>query len=61
MGTRVTPELARLINERKIMKAQISEDMVSKELESSLVSRFEDGMALRQEADYGLNSQKRVL
>lgn len=117
MGSRITSELARLLNERKIMKAQISEDMVLKEIETaqtdlqdaqdslqnnkfkwatiqsyysmfhsvrallfkkgyrekshyalllairelysmelepSLVSRFEEGMGLRQEADYGL-------
>ncbi len=117
MGSRVTPELSRLINERKIMRVQISEGMVvaeveaaqtdlvdaqdslqnnkfkwatiqsyysmfhsvrallyhkgfrekshfalllairelySKELEPSLIGMFEVGMALRQEADYGL-------
>lgn len=117
MGSRVSPELARLVNERKIMKAQISEDIVLKEIEAaqtdlqdaqdslqmnkfkwatiqsyysmfhsvrallfnkgyrekshyalllaikelysktiepSLISRFEEGMTLRQEADYGL-------
>jgi uncharacterized protein (UPF0332 family) len=35
MGSRVTPELARLINNRKIMKAQISEDMLLKEIEAA--------------------------
>jgi uncharacterized protein (UPF0332 family) len=117
VGSRITPELSRLLNERKIMKSQISEDMVfkeiqaaqsdlqdaldsmqnnkfkwatiqsyysmfhsarallfkkgyrekshyalflairelySKEIESSLITRFEQGMELRQEADYGL-------
>ena len=117
MGSRITPELSRLITERKIMKALVSGDMVSKEiegaqtdlqdaqdslqnnkfkwatiqsyysmfhsmrallyskgyrekshyalllairelfskeLEPSLVSRFEEGMLLRQEADYWL-------
>ena len=116
MGSRITPELARLLNERKIMRAQIGEDMVFKEIEAaqtdlqdaqdslqmnkfkwatiqsyysmfhsarallfskgyrekshyalllairelysmelepSLISRFEEGMELRQEADYG--------
>ncbi len=117
MGSRVSPELSRLLNERKITRAQISEGMIlkeieaaetdlkdakdsfgngkfkwatiqgyysmfhsarallfscgyrekshyalllsiralfSKELERSLIDRFEDGMNLRQEADYGL-------
>jgi len=117
MGSRVSPELDRLLNERKITRAQTSEGMIlkeieaaetdlkdakdsfendkfkwatiqgyysmfhsarallfscgyrekshyalllsirelfSKELERSLIDRFEDGMNLRQEADYGL-------
>jgi uncharacterized protein (UPF0332 family) len=117
MGSRISPELVRLINERKITRAKISHDMIlkeieaaetdlkdandsrdarkfkratiqgyysmfhsmrallfnrgyrekshyalllaikelySKELERSLIDRFEDGMNLRQEADYGL-------
>lgn len=29
-------------------------ELYSKQLEPSLISRFEEGMALRQEADYGL-------
>ena len=35
MGSRITPELSRLINERKIMKAQINSDMVLKEIEGT--------------------------
>lgn len=117
MGSRISPELARLLNERKIIKAQISRDMIlkeieaaqtdlndaqdsldrnkfkwatiqgyysmfhsvrallfsrgfrekshyalllairelfSNELERSLIDKFEEGMALRQEANYGL-------
>ena len=117
MGNRISPELSRLLSERKITRAQISRDMIlkeieaaetdlkdvkdsfendkfkwatiqsyysmfhsarallfsssyrekshyalllairelfSKELERSLIERFEDGMILRQEADYGL-------
>jgi uncharacterized protein (UPF0332 family) len=117
MGSRISGELARLLNERKLVKAQISRDMVlkeieaaqtdlkeaqdscerdnfkwatiqgyysmfhsarallfsrgfrekshyalllairelfSNELERSLIGKFEEGMELRQEADYGL-------
>jgi len=117
MGSRTSGELARLLNERKLVKAKISRDMVlkeieaaqtdlkeaqdsferrkfkwatiqsyysmfhsarallfsrgfrekshyalllairelfSNELERSLISKFEEGMELRQEADYGL-------
>jgi uncharacterized protein (UPF0332 family) len=117
VGSRISPDLARLINEGKIKRAQISKDMIlkeieaaeadlkdakdsfendkikwatiqgyysmfhstrallfsrgyrekshyalllairvlfSKELEPSVIDRFEDGMNLRQEADYGL-------
>lgn len=32
MGIRVNPEVQRLLNERKLMKAQISRDMISKEI-----------------------------
>jgi uncharacterized protein (UPF0332 family) len=35
VGSRITPELARLINERKIIRAQTSEDMVLKEIEAA--------------------------
>lgn len=31
MGSRVNPEIQRLVNERKLIKAQISSDMISKE------------------------------
>jgi uncharacterized protein (UPF0332 family) len=117
MGSRISTELARLLNERKLTRAQISRDMIlkeieaaqtdlqdaqdslqcnkfkwatiqsyysmfhstrallfskgyrekshyalllairelfSKELENSLINQFEQGMELRQEADYGL-------
>jgi len=117
MGSRISTELARLISERKITRAQISKDMILKEieaaqtdlqdaqdslqcnkfkwatiqsyysmfhsarallfskgyrekshyalllairelffneLENSLINQFEQGMGLRQEADYGL-------
>jgi uncharacterized protein (UPF0332 family) len=117
MGSRISPELTRLLNERKITRAQVSRGMIlkeieaaetdlkdakdsiendkhkwatiqgyysmfhsarallfsrgfrekshyalllairelfSKELERSLIDRFEEGMSLRQEADYGL-------
>ena len=116
MGNRISAGLAKLLNERKLIKAQISKDMIRKEieaaeadlqdaqdsfqdnkfkwatiqgyysmfhsvrallfskgyrekshyalllairelfpneLETELISHFEDGMALRQEADYG--------
>lgn len=122
MGTRVSSEIARLLAERKLMKAQIGKEMIlkeieaaqtdlrdaqdsrqnnkfkwatiqgyysmfhsarallfskgfrekshyalmlairilfSNELESSLVRQFEEGMALRQEADYGLKFSER--
>lgn len=32
MGIRVNPEVQRLLNERKLVKAQISRDMISKEI-----------------------------
>lgn len=32
MGSRVNPEVQRLLNERKLVKAQISRDMISKEI-----------------------------
>jgi uncharacterized protein (UPF0332 family) len=35
MGSRVNPEIDRLISERKLMKAQVSRDMVVKELEAA--------------------------
>jgi len=35
MGSRVNPEIIRLINERKLIKAQISVDMISKELDAA--------------------------
>jgi uncharacterized protein (UPF0332 family) len=117
MGSRISPEIARLPAERKLMSAQIGEGMItkeveaaqtdlqeaqdslqnnkfkwatiqdyysmfhsarallfskglrekshyalllairslfSKEIEGSLIRQFEDGMTLRQEADYGL-------
>ena len=117
MGSRINAEIARLLTERKLMKAQIGKEMVlkeieaaqtdlqdaqdslqnnkfkwatiqgyysmfhsarallfskgfrekshyalmlairvlfSNELENSLIRQFEEGMALRQEADYGL-------
>jgi len=117
VGGRISPEVCRLINERKITRAQVSKGMIlkeieaaetdlrdakdsfqndkhkwatiqgyysmfhsarallfsrgyrekshyalllairelfSRELEPSLIDRFEDGMSLRQEADYGL-------
>lgn len=117
MGSRISGELARLLNERKLVKAQISRGMILKEMEAaqtdlkdaqdslerskfkwatiqgyysmfhstrallfscgfrekshyalllairelfsnelkrSLVRKFEEGMELRQEADYGL-------
>ena len=117
MGSRISPEIARLLSERKLMTARISRDTILKEieaaqmdlqdaqdsvqnnkfkwatiqgyysmfhtmrallfskdyrekshyalllairelfstdLESSLISKFENGMGLRQEADYGL-------
>lgn len=117
MGSRISAGLAKLLSERKLVKAQISRDMIlkeieaaeadlhdaqdslqdnkfkwatiqgyysmfhsvrallfskglrekshyalllairalfSKEIEGSLIRQFEDGMALRQEADYGL-------
>jgi uncharacterized protein (UPF0332 family) len=122
VGTRVSSEIARLLAERKLMKAQIGKEMIlkeieaaqtdlrdaqdsrqnnkfkwatiqgyysmfhsarallfskgfrekshyalmlairilfSNELESSLVRQFEEGMALRQEADYGLKFSER--
>ncbi len=117
MGSRINAEIARLLTERKLMRAQIGKEMVlkeieaaqtdlqdaqdslennkfkwatiqgyysmfhsarallfskgfrekshyalmlairvlfSNELENSLIRQFEEGMALRQEADYGL-------
>jgi uncharacterized protein (UPF0332 family) len=117
MGSGISPRIDRLLNERKITRAQINTDMIleeieaaetdlkdakdsfedgkhkwatiqgyysmfhsarallfsrgyrekshyalllairelfSKELERSLIDKFEDGMSLRQEADYGL-------
>lgn len=117
MGSGISPSLARLLNERKITRAQIGREMVlkemeaaetdlrdahdsfenkkykwatiqgyysmfhsvrallfsrgfrekshyalllairelfSEELEQSLIDKFEDGLSLRQEADYGL-------
>lgn len=33
-------------------------ELYSKELETSLINQFEEGMALRQEADYGLKFSK---
>jgi uncharacterized protein (UPF0332 family) len=122
VGTRINAEIFRLLNERKLMKAEISTEMIlkeieaaqtdlldaqdslqynkfkwatiqgyysmfhsarallfskgfrekshyalmlaikilfSNELESSLVRQFEEGMALRQEADYGLKFSER--
>ncbi len=35
MGSRVNPEIERLISERKLMRAQISRDMVLKEIEAA--------------------------
>lgn len=32
MGSRVNPEIQRLLNERKLTRAQISRDMISKEI-----------------------------
>ena len=35
MGNRVSPELSRLLSERKITRAQISRDMILKEIEAA--------------------------
>ena len=35
MGTRINAEIARLLSERKLMKAQIGREMVLKEIEAA--------------------------
>jgi uncharacterized protein (UPF0332 family) len=35
MGNRISPEIARLLSERKLMRAQISREMILKEIEAA--------------------------
>lgn len=49
--------MARLLNERKIMKAQISEEMILKEIEAANGSKGCIGFASAKQIQVGYNSK----